>query len=251
MLAVLLLVLLNALGLEVHVGHQARLHRPETCELDGQKDAGDVDDIPGSKRARELSLELHVEGAGNAPHGHLLCQLLHLHLLELDELASARREVQLAALVVHLTPLGGALLHRREGLPVYLLVYFKSALVACVCGHLHEWTDVVDARYNRLEHHELTDVACLDLAQIYHFMFGGGHEAHFISSLEQRRQLQRRVRPRTCILALLHLLRALPHEHVHHVLHAVLRHGGWRHELVRRLRKQSLVPRGVQEHAAR
>lgn len=75
--------------LQEGLGEQTLNHLSEPTAHHGQEDARDEHMVAGLRHAGRLAATEHRHAAWNVTHGHLITVLLHLELLELDELGAA------------------------------------------------------------------------------------------------------------------------------------------------------------------
>ena len=121
--------------------------------------------------------------AGNVANGYLMCQLLDLHLLELDELATTRLHVKSAGLERLLTLNGWAVQNGHVRSACHVLVYLEATLIASQRGHQQQWLYFSDSRYDSLNGYQLANMRCSDhaegdslllMAQRHDLQFTGG-----------------------------------------------------------------------------
>mmetsp|Transcript_13138 Transcript_13138/g.28397 ORF Transcript_13138/g.28397 Transcript_13138/m.28397 type:complete len:373 (+) Transcript_13138:1042-2160(+) len=161
----------NVLRLEEGGCHQPSLHGPVPALRHPLREEHTVDrdHVPRARRTRQLPAAVHAHAPGNVPHGHLVRQLLQFDLLELDELASPRLQVQrVPALRLTTALLTGALpLGEELSLRLDHLVDFAAARVARVGGDRARRLDVRGTHDHPAEGHEVSHGAGANLTQAH------------------------------------------------------------------------------------
>mmetsp|Transcript_28728 Transcript_28728/g.95418 ORF Transcript_28728/g.95418 Transcript_28728/m.95418 type:complete len:605 (-) Transcript_28728:57-1871(-) len=186
-LAVANLVFLDAVRVDVHRLHGAVCPGLEPRELHGLVHARDRDRVSGEHQARVVAVDDHGDGPGHAADRHVVRHLLNADLLELAELACPGDLPQLAGLLVVLASLAGALLQRREALPLHSQENLGIAHLAMVGHDLDSRLHRRGANDHAIQLHEGADVIGGELTQLHRLARVPRLEAHVEIVLEPQR----------------------------------------------------------------
>jgi len=109
--------------------------------------------------------------------------LLHLDLLELDELGATSLQVQPAASLVYPAIIRGTIVNGREGQRVDRLIGLRATAIAGIGGHHHHGLDLRAAGHNATDCDQLANMLGLYLANGVRLLRGQWFEAHLAKEI--------------------------------------------------------------------
>lgn len=164
---------------------QTLQHLLEPTAHQRQEHARDNNVIAWLGHSGHLAPAQHRHAARNVAYGHLVAVLLHLQLLELDELGATRLQVQPAARLVHATIIRGTVVDGRKGERVHGLIGLGAAAIARVGGHHHHGFHLSAASHNAAYSDQFANMLGLHLAYGVGLLRGLGLEANLAESMEK------------------------------------------------------------------
>mmetsp|Transcript_45305 Transcript_45305/g.102634 ORF Transcript_45305/g.102634 Transcript_45305/m.102634 type:complete len:317 (-) Transcript_45305:657-1607(-) len=152
------LVLLDGVGIEIHLLHGALFGSLEPWQRVGAVHACDGDSLPREDLAREVARKDHIDTPRDASNRDLCGGLLHPHLLILREDAISDVAIELAHPLVVLALLGRAFLRGRVALALDGEEHVRLAHLALVVDELDLRLHLADPHHKAIELHQAPHV---------------------------------------------------------------------------------------------
>mmetsp|Transcript_123192 Transcript_123192/g.275137 ORF Transcript_123192/g.275137 Transcript_123192/m.275137 type:complete len:317 (-) Transcript_123192:659-1609(-) len=157
-LVIPMFVLLDEVGVEVHLLHGALLHRLEPRQRVRAVHACNSDCLPRKDLASEVAGKNHIDAPRDATNRDMLASFLHPHLLILREDAISDVAIELAHPLVVLALLGRAFLRGRVALALDGEEHVRLAHLALVVDELDLRLHLADPHHKAIELHQAPHV---------------------------------------------------------------------------------------------